>query len=459
MLWEYLKESIVKNPNSVMCCGERSCIYSDVLEQVNRFKSKLEKNKKYGILCSNDLNTAIGILACISTGAVAVPLSYRYGENHYSKIIESMKISRLVVDDDKKLTVKIIGDDVEETEDLADVTLILSTSGTTGTPKGAMITNTNLLSNTKDIQLYFDIHPKDKILIARPLYHCAVLTGEFLISIAQGVNIHFYNDSFNPVKIIDYIRKKGITVMCGTPTLFYYICNIAKRQTELLSLKTIALSGECMTKTVADELINVFPNTRKYNVYGLTEASPRVAYLPPDLFEKHPLSVGKPLNSITAKIVDDNNNELPANADGELVVHGPNVMKGYYADGKATEKAIQNGWLYTGDIACKDDNGNIFIKSRKDNMIIRSGMNIYPSEIENVVKQDNRVEEAVAFGVQNELVGQKIILHIVPKEPVEHNEIFEFCKQHLPTYQIPDVIEIVGKIQRNASGKVVRPKC
>lgn len=459
MLWEYLKKSFVKNSDSVMSYFDKKYTYGQILKLVQQFASKLEKNKKYGVLCKNEFNTAVGILSCLAAGAVAVPLSYSYGEKHYSKIIETMKVSHLIVDDNNELCVKISESDMEETEDLTDVAIVLSTSGTTGTPKGAMITATNLLSNIKDIQLYFDITPDDNILIARPLYHCAVLTGEFLISVANGVNIHFYNESFNPVKIINYIRKNSITVMCGTPTLFYYICNVAKRQTDLLPLKTIALSGECMTEAVASELIATFPNTRKYNVYGLTEASPRVAYLSPDLFEKYPLSVGKPLSSISAKIVDENNNELPSNHDGELIVCGPNVMKGYYADRKATEKAVQNGWLHTGDIACKDDNGNIFIKSRKDNMIIRSGMNIYPSEIENVIKQDNRIEEALAFGVQSELVGQKIVLNIVAKEQIDNNEIFNLCNQHLPTYQMPDVIDFVDKIAHNASGKVVRPKC
>lgn len=288
-----------------------------------------------------------------------------------------------------------------EPEDLSDVAFIMCTSGTTGVPKGAMITHENMITNLLDIADYFKINSSDKILIARPLYHCAVLTGEFLISLMNGLHIVFYDGEFNPTRLIQTIRKHKITVMGATPTIFYHISNIVKRQKEKLPLKTVAVSGECMTEVVAKQIKNILPDAAIYNVYGLTEASPRVSYLPPEYFDEYPLSVGIPLKSVSVKI-----------ANGELFVKGKSVMKGYYNDKSATDKAIQNRWLHTGDIATIDENGFISIKSRKDNMIIRGGMNIYPQEIENALLQDNRIKEALAFGVYDKAIGQRIHLKV-----------------------------------------------
>ena len=129
-------------------------------------------------------------------------------------------------------------------------------------------------------------------------------------------------------------------------------------------------------------------------------------------------------------------------------------MKGYYNDPDATAKAIRNGWLYTGDIAERDESGRVYIKCRRDNMIIRSGMNIYPQEIENALKQDERIRDVLAYGEKNETVSEKI--HIKVVTALSKSEIFEVCRKHLSTYQLPDVINIVDEIPKNASGKVIR---
>lgn len=316
----------------------------------------------------------------------------------------------------------------------------------TGAPKGAVITHENLQTNLLDIERYFRISDRERILIARPLYHCAVLTGEFLISLCKGLNISFYNSEFNPIKLIRDITERESTVLCGTPTLFYHLCQMAKRQREFLPLKTVAISGECMTQAVADCMRATLPDTEIYNVYGLTEASPRVSALPPEQFDDFPLSVGYPLQSLEAKI-----------EGGELLLRGKSIMRGYYNDRDQTNKTLAGGWLHTGDAAEIDEAGRITIKGRMDNMIIRAGMNIYPQEIESALKSDSRISDALAFGIREKQTTQTLVLHVVA-DGLNKMDVLRICQERLPTYEIPDVIELVTELPRNASGKVIRPK-
>ena len=212
---------------------------------------------------------------------------------------------------------------------------------------------------------------------------------------------------------------------------------------EPLALKNIAVSGECMTQTVAQLTRKAFPNADIYNVYGLTEASPRVSYLPPDEFDNNPTSVGVPLSSLKAKVMDN-----------ELLISGNSIMKGYYNDSIATARVKQEGWLHTGDVAQMDEQGRIYIKCRKDNMIIRAGMNIYPQEIENALKENEKITEVLAYGVKSSAVSERICIKVVTA--LSKTEVYNICKQKLPSYELPDVIEIVDEISKNASGKVIR---
>lgn len=226
--------------------------------------------------------------------------------------------------------------------------------------------------------------------------------------------------------------------------MFYHICTLAKK-TYVKPLDVIAVSGECMTRQTAKVIRAAFPKTDIYNVYGLTEASPRVSYLPPELFDEYPLSVGFPLRSLEVKV-----------QNGELLVKGKSIMKGYYNDPDATNKAIRDGWLHTSDIAERNEHGMITIKTRRDNMIIRAGMNIYPQEIENALREaDKRIVEVMAYGEKRDTAGQKICLKAVV-DGLTKSELFSICKKMLPPYQLPDMIEIVDEIPKNASGKIIR---
>lgn len=470
MIWENLKRRMRNRPTWTMEDGHTTFTFAEAAEQAEKIADDVKGFQKCGIFCRSELYTGLGILACLSAKITAVPLSIRYGAAHCQRILGITGVSCLIVDGTEDLdllsgyagAVYRIGQGFLRhvpappfDGECAGCALLMCTSGTTGAPKGVMITERNLWTNLQDIDAYFAIGEQDRLLIIRPLYHCAVLTGEFLISLLKGCSLVFDSSPFNPIRILGVIRRCSITVMCGTPTLFYHLSEIAARQREPLPIRTIAVSGECMTAAAAGRMREAFPDARIYNVYGLTEASPRVSYLPPEEFDGCPLSVGYPLRSVAAKIVDATGKPLPPGEVGELLLRGPSVMRGYYRNPPATQKALDSGWLHTGDLACIDEKGRLTIKSRKDNLIIRAGMNIYPQEIENALKADPRVSEALAYGIRNDDVGQRIGLKVAA-EDLDRGQLFELCRQKLAPYQMPDQLEIVRSLPKNASGKILR---
>lgn len=438
MLYEFLKNIMLQYPNQVLSDGNESITYKDILEYAEIFGKTLTK-EKYGLFFQSDLGTAKALLACLYAKRTAIVLSERYGKAHVQRIIEITKLSYLITENG----VCKIAEEQEECEDLSDVALIMCTSGTSGKPKGAMITYNNLITNLKDISKYFKINHSDHILIPRPLYHCAVLTGEFLIALLKGLQISFMTEGFFSTKILKKARETNVTVLCGTPTLLYHLSGMSLKSKVPLEIKNIVVSGECMSKCAAQTMRSAFPYTDIYHVYGLTEASPRVACLSPEMFDNNSSSVGVPLSSVKVKVIDN-----------ELLVFGDSIMKGYYNDLELTKQTIKDGWLHTGDVARMDENGLIYIKCRKDNMIIRAGMNIYPQEIENALKEEANICDVLAYGVKHDVVGEKIHIQVVTS--LSKMEIYSICKKKLLSYELPDAIEIVEDIPKNESGKVIR---
>jgi len=474
IVWDYLHENLSKYRNSIWANDTRHLNYIDVLADAiligKQLSSALPQKAKCAVLCKSGINTGLAILACFSANMVPVPMSWHYGEEHCRKIITLTEPDVLITDYDDVSTfdvpvfsllidiTKWQPQMVQPDPVLNDVAAILCTSGTSGFPKGVMITEEGLLVNLKDIERYFHIQSGDTMLIARPLYHCAVLTGEFLTALTRGVNLRFYDDAYNPAAMMDLIQNQNITVMCGTPTLFFQLSQYVEKNPNNVPLRVIALSGECLSAATARQIRHVFPRTEIYHVYGLTEASPRVSYLPPTLFDQHPESVGMALSSLRLSIQFDEHTEMMLGVDGELLVKGPNVMKGYYRDDALTSKVLVDGWLHTGDRACVGDDGLLYIKGRKDDMIIKAGMNIYSKEIENALAASPLFVATMAMGIssgQTQGIALTVVLSELYKDATKR-EILKECARLLPMYQLPEQIHIVEALPRNASGKLVR---
>ncbi len=361
---------------------------------------------------------ALNILRALASNKTAVPIN---GDNKcelydYEKILKNYS------------------------ENYSDVAFIMFTSGSTGKPKGVMLTHKNILSNIKYISSYFDLTEMRNICIIRPLIHISAITGELLYALFNGLTVHFYEKPFMPNLLSTFIYQNQIDVICTTPSVCIMLARVYKNDN---FVKKCALSGEILTAKTASVLKNRFPKTEFYNVYGLTEHSPRVSALCPMEFLLKPGSVGKPIGKVKVKIVE-----------GELLVKSDSIMRGYLGNKKLTRKKIRRGWLYTGDAAVKDNDGYLYITGRKDNMIIRAGINIFPEMIEEKVKDIVGVTDCVIKSLRNDKQITEVILQYTGN--IGSIDLRRQLLIKLDKHFMPDKIEKVLKIEQTESGKKKR---
>lgn len=453
-LWKFIRKHLLDNPRKMLNENGASLSFEDAAIWAETFAKKLCGISCCAILCSSELSAALSLLACFAAEVTAVPLSMRYGEVHCRKILDCISPDAIITDAGGEIAVHQLKDSQYITPNKHPA-LIMCTSGTTGKPKGAMLSERNIITNVSDIAAYFAIDGGDTILICRPLYHCAVLTGEFLTAIVKGTSICFYSEQFNPVKMLALIERYRITAFCGTPTLLSLMERF-QRGGEAESLKHICISGECMSARTGAKIRAAFPRCDIYHIYGLTEACPRVSYLPPEHFKDYPDFVGIPLRSVSVKLLNRAGKPCGKNEEGILYVKGNNVMLGYYEDAERTRAVLKNGWLCTGDVALINSAGFLKILGRNDDLIIKSGMNIYPSEIEGALKEDPRVGEVLVYGFLAPF-GTQIGMKLVGKFS-SLEEVRQLCVELLPAYQIPSRIELLDELPKNGSGKIIRRK-
>ncbi len=452
-LWEYIRGKMLEHPQQTI--GEKNVTmrYEEVVIFAEKFASRIRGLPCCAIYCQSEMATSIALLACFAADVTALPLSERYGEKHCKKILNKIQPPAFIMDAFGELTAHTVQDGGYEPPTRKPA-LIMCTSGTTGEPKGIMLSERNLLTNINDITQYFGITPEDTILIARPLYHSAVLTGEFLTALVKGTRILFCSEVLQPPLLYQLICQKEITAFCGTPTILNMLTHFKRYgQTDLL--KHIVISGECMSREVGEKIRRFFPTANIYHVYGLTEASPRVSYLPPEHFDAVPDAVGIPLASVKLRIQDEHGQTVPDGESGILWVRGGNIMQGYYQDPEQTSSVLKNKWLCTGDIAYKDPNGWLHIKGRNDDMIIRAGMNIYPQEIEATLKKDTRTKDVLIYGKQGKNGDMQICMKI-SGDFVDVPSIRALCCELLPTFQVPTEIQLVEELPKSGSGKIIR---
>ena len=336
---------------------------------------------------------------------------------------------------------------------------IMYTSGTTGKPKGAVITHGNVLWNLMNTILGREDHPGEVSLIIGPLYHTAALNNHFTIQIALG-GASILVKRFDPEIVLRYIEKEKVNVISGSPAMYNLLLQYPQLDHfDTRSITKCTAGSAILPQEIKERLLQIFPQANGiYDVYGCTEASPTITILNgKDSFRKHG-SVGPPVPFLQARVVDEEGRPLPPGQAGELVCRGPNVMQGYYKNPKATREAIKDGWLYTGDVATVDEEGYFYIVDRKKDMIISGGENIYPREIEEVLFRHPAIADVAVIGIPDETWGEAVKAFVVPKEgeSIDEQGVIEFCKDHLASYKKPKAIELVSSIPKNPSGKPLK---
>jgi long-chain acyl-CoA synthetase len=342
---------------------------------------------------------------------------------------------------------------------LDDIAILQYTGGTTGVAKGAMLTHRNILANMLQIQgvMAESIVPgTETVLTALPLYHIFALSVNFLSFLATGHHMILVPKPVPITNTVKIFKDYKITVMTGVNTLFNSL-NHSKEFKELApkSLKVVVAGGMALQDSVNKtfQKITGVPITEGF---GLTEASP-VTHVNP-LKGANPIgSIGIPLQSTYAKIISDDGKDLKPGESGELIIKGPQVMKGYWKRDDETNKTIKDGWLYTGDIARMDENGFFYIVDRKKDMILVSGFNVYPNEIEEVIASHPKVLEVAVVAIPDKNSGEAVKAFVVPKDKsLTLDELKAFCKENLTGYKCPRHYEFKESLPKSNIGKILR---
>jgi long-chain acyl-CoA synthetase len=340
-----------------------------------------------------------------------------------------------------------------------DLAFLQYTGGTTGVAKGAMLTHRNMQANLEQTKATYGSllkEGKETVVTALPLYHIFALTVNCMLFIdLGGANLLITNPRDIP-GLVKELSKVRFTAITGVNTLFNALLNDEDFQKlDFSSLSLSAGGGMSVQKAVAERWEKL---TGHYLLegYGLTECSPLVSVNPYDI-RYHSGSIGLPVPSTDIMLVDDEGNEVAEGEPGELCIKGPQVMLGYWQRPDATDEVLKNGWLRSGDIVTVDQEGFIRIVDRKKDMILVSGFNVYPNEIEDVLMLHPKVREAAAIGVPNDVAGETVKICVVKKDPsLTKEELIAHCKKNLTGYKVPKIVEFRDELPKTNVGKILR---
>jgi long-chain acyl-CoA synthetase len=344
------------------------------------------------------------------------------------------------------------------TVDEQNIAVIPYTSGTTGRPKGAMLTHRNLIANCEQCNHVERIKPRedDVVWIALPLFHIYAMNVGMNLTVKAGGTMALI-ERFEPASALESLQKSKCTILYGAPPMFVVWSQMPNiRDYDLSSIRYIA-SGAAALPIKIMELFQGMAGVPISEGYGLTEASPVVSSNAAGPVTK-PGTVGKAIPGVEVQIVDPQGGEVMPGELGELICRGENIMKGYWKQPEATAEALRDGWLYTGDLATVDEEGYISIVDRKKDMIIVSGYNVYPREVEETLFRHPAVADAAVIGVPDDYQGESVMAVIVlkPEQTATEQEIIDYCREQIAVFKCPRKVAFRDALPKNNTGKVLR---
>jgi long-chain acyl-CoA synthetase len=353
------------------------------------------------------------------------------------------------------LLASVLPDDVVADRDSTDTAVILYTSGTTGQPKGAELTHGNLISNTEVART--DIvraRPEDVIFGGLPLFHVFGQTVALNVAVAAGACLTLL-PRFDPAHALRIIAGHRVTVFEGVPTMYVALLHQPDRADYDVSTLRMCISGGAALPV---EVLRGFEEAFGSAVlegYGLSETSPVASFNHPGR-ERKPGSIGTPIRDVEMRVVDNADHEVPQGEVGEIVIRGPNVMKGYWNRPDATAEAIRDGWFHSGDLARVDEDGYFRIVDRKKDMIIRGGYNVYPREIEEILYEHPAVAEAAVIGLPHPALGEEVgaAVALKPGAAVSAEELRDYVKGQVAAYKYPRHVWMVDVLPKGPTGKI-----
>jgi long-chain acyl-CoA synthetase len=518
-LFKILEDSAVKYPKkTAITFYNYSITYEELLKKVESFKTALydlgiRKGDRVALMLPNTPHYIISYFAVLKLGAIVVQMNPLYSKSEMEFILKDSSAKALITLDlflDKVLQIKdniptkifIIGRVKEflnfplnffyslktifskvpsipndfhvfssllytnpkiidvQINPKEDVAVLQYTGGTTGRPKGAMLTHFNLYANVKQLLAWTTNidYGNERTLIVIPLFHVYAMTVGMNYTLAIGGNVVLL-PKFDLKQVIEAIEKYKITNFPGVPAIYNAINNYKEISKYNLTSVKLCLSGAAPLPIQVKQQFEKITGAKLIEGYGLSEASP-VTHANPIYGENREGSIGLPLPDTDAKIVDlKTGEELSPGKEGELVIKGPQVMKGYWNNEEETKQVLKDGWLFTGDIAKMDEDGYFYIVDRKKDMIIVHGFNVYPRNIEEVLYKHPKIKEAAVVGIKKPEIADEIVkAYVVVKEgeTLTKEELLSYLKEHLTYYEIPSEIEFTSEIPKSLIGKPLR---
>lgn len=339
-----------------------------------------------------------------------------------------------------------------------DPAAIIYTSGTTADPRGVTLSHRNLVANTRSILGYLGLTEADRIVNALP-FHYSYGNSVLQTCVAAGGSIVIEDTLVYPHLVVRRMAETGATGFSGVPSTYALLLQrVQLGEYDLSGLRFMTLAGGATPSAHIARLRDALPHVRLYVMYGQTEATARISYLPPERLDDKPGSVGIGIPGVTIELRDEADAPVPVGATGEVCVRGDNVMLGYWDNPAATAQVLRNGWLHTGDIGWLDADGYLFLVGRSSDMIKTGAHRVSPLEVEAVLQQLGGVAECAVVGVADEILGEAIAAHVVVQEGValDARDVLAHCRTHLSAHMIPKTVHFATTLPKTASGKVQR---
>jgi long-chain acyl-CoA synthetase len=453
-------------------------IFEESSKLANYLRNKLGQDEKILLLAHNSTFFIVAYLGILKSGNICIPLNPGIEQNGYEFIRKKTNsklgfFSEIVKNRlnpvEECITEKLISDITNKgCEMLASepefdgerISEIIFTSGSTALPKGVMLTHNNIVANTNSIVQYLGLLEKDIVMVVLPFYYCYGLSL-LHTHIRVGGSLVLNNNFIFLGSTISDLNKYSCTGFSGVPSHFQILLRKSDlfKNTKFPFLRYVTQAGGKLHNTFINEFTDAFPRIPFFVMYGQTEATARLSFLPPSMLKEKPGSLGTGIPGVELKVVDDKGNPVSPGDTGEILARGKNVMKGYFEDPESTAEAIKNGWLYTGDLATIDEDGYIYLTARKKEIIKVGGKRVSPKEIEEVIVMMKGIIDCTAESVDDELLGEAIKVTVVVNQlgkKITSDEIKQYCGSKLSSYKVPTQIVFKNSMDVSPSGKKVK---
>jgi fatty-acyl-CoA synthase len=488
------KNNILNGAKEAIVDGDRRLSYSDLESGTNKLAHSLQSmGLKHGdrcaILAFNCLEYVMAIFATAKLGVILVPLNWRLSPSELAFNLSDSGTETLIFDHAFEETASSLKEQTDiqrmlmlgqgsssdatafemllaaqqdgpprpdQAVDLDTPHIIMYTAGTTGKPKGAILSQGASFYNAINLMVNMQFGPEDRNLSVLPMFHIGGI-GLFTLPILYVGGTVVIQRSFEPAETLRLLETEQISLFFGVAAIFLFLIQHADFKAQAFKKVRVVMSGGAPLPVSLVKQYHEAGIVLRQG-FGMSEAAPSISTLSEDLALQKAGSIGRPLIHVEARVVDDDMQVVPAGETGELVIRGPNLMQAYWNRPEATEEAFAGGWFHTGDLAQMDADGDLTIVDRKKDMFISGGENVYPAEVENVIYDLSQVAEAAVIGVQDEKWGEVGYAMVVlkPDEKLSEEDLLGFVGGRLARYKVPKHVVFIKQLPRNAAGKVLK---